>query len=167
MDTCPTAENFAENSLEAELAATSAPVAQNFSISGQSVADALILFAEQSGEQIIFRFTEANRIPARDLTGNYPPIEALLFILKDTGFKAYRNPEGTIVVQKDPDYAPPASKERSPSEQPRSQDTDILPPLIIEPYDPAATPQKPEEIVITGSRDPASGIYLSDPCLHC
>ncbi len=121
------------------------PAAIQFEIPGHSVADALILFAEQSGEQIIFRYDEASNIPARELSGSFKPIEALVEILKDTGLKAYRNTEGTIVIRKDADYNALKVPEKIIS--PPKEDK-----FIIRTGEGSPQDRTPEELIITGSR---------------
>ncbi len=121
------------------------PAAIQFEIPGRSVADALILFAEQSGEQIIFRYDEASNIPARELSGSFKPVEALMAILKDTGLKAYRNTEGTIVIRRDADHNALKLPEKTFS--PAKEDK-----LIIRTGEGSPQDRTPEELVITGSR---------------
>ncbi len=126
----------------------SSPVPIEFKIPQHSVADALILFGEQSGEQIIFRYDEARNISARRLSGRYRPIAALAEILKDTGLIAFRNPEGTIVVRKDPDFKPVISTAKNkPSfkkEKPKN--------IFTGASESETAGRLPEELVITGSR---------------
>ncbi len=126
--------------------ANSPTVLTNFNIGQHTVADALILFAEQSGEQIIFRFDEAKDIPARKLSGKFAPIDALAEILKDTGLKAYRNPEGTIVIRKNPNSKPLKTTIKP------GWITEKKHPILTEKNEGIPESQKPEELIITGSR---------------
>ena len=136
----PITESFAQTNLP--------PVPIEFKIPKHSVADALILFAEQSGERIIFRYDEAGHLPARKLSGLYKPIEALEEILKDSGLKAFRNPEGIIVIRNDPDYKPAKTTTKLKQSSEKNKTGDIL----IGVKEPVPLVREPEELVITGSR---------------
>ncbi|PHZ85565.1 TonB-dependent receptor domain-containing protein [Paremcibacter congregatus] len=142
----------AESSIASELNQSSSANLIQFSIPEHSVADALILFAEQSREHIIFRFDDAKHIPAKRLTGSYHPIKALLYILKDTGLTAYRNTEGTIVVKKEQNYQKKEDIKKPSTAQTIEKEGSHQKTLIISPSELETTTRKPEEMVITGSR---------------
>jgi len=123
-----------------------------------SVADALILFAEQTGEQIIFRYDEADKIPLKPekaepnpLGMTTRPIEKLVNILKDTGLKAFRNREGTIVIRKDPDFKVVKSPQKNAAPAPPEHKPEENSPLLEIP-DSKSLDKRAEELVITGSR---------------
>jgi len=123
-----------------------------FKIPQHSVADALILFAEQSGEQIIFPYDEAKDIPACELSGRFGPIDALAEILKGTGLLAFRNPEGTIVIRRNPNFQMAKAGHKDHRKNKSSRTIDAPDTTLVEV--PGTAPQDitPEEIVITGSR---------------
>ncbi|WP_339863530.1 TonB-dependent receptor domain-containing protein [Paremcibacter congregatus] len=146
---------FAANAaspIAAELSNKLNPAQFEFLIPQSSVADALILFAEQTGEKIVFRFDDANQVPARKLFGQYSPIEALLHILHDTGLIAFRNPEGTIVVQKVSGTAPAQIKTLEQTKFTHSSEDYSNPSLISTDNRKPLWVNSPEEIIITGSR---------------
>lgn len=125
-----------------------APVPVEFNIPQLNVADALLIFAEQSGERIIFRYDDARDIPARKISGFYQPVKALAKILENTGLKAFRNPEGTIVIRKEYDYKPvTAVPKKRPGEKKHN------PSMIAGKADISRSPlRRTEDLVITGSR---------------
>ena len=69
--------------------ALAAPV--DFNIPAQSLASALLAFAQQARVEVLYSYDDLKSVPAGAIIGRYEPEEALSRLLKNTGFAAHRN----------------------------------------------------------------------------
>jgi iron complex outermembrane receptor protein len=80
----------------AALAAQAAPV--EFHLPSQSAAEALVAFSQQAHVEVLFAYDELRAVTARPLDGPYEPEDALVRLLKDTGYTARRKSPGRFVI---------------------------------------------------------------------
>lgn len=73
-----------------------APV--NFNLPAQPAADALLAFSQQAQAEVLFSFDELRTIRSTAVHGRLEPEDALIHLLRGTGFAARRNPAGKFVV---------------------------------------------------------------------
>jgi iron complex outermembrane receptor protein len=76
--------------------AEAAPV--EFDLPAQSAAKALIAFSQQARVEVLFAYDELRPVTAAPVVGRYEPEDALVRLLKDTGFAARRKSPGRFVV---------------------------------------------------------------------
>ncbi len=115
-----------------------------------TLADTLLLFAQQTGEEIIFPYDRARQYPAKGLKGRYTSTGALAVLLKDTPLIAYRNAENIIIIRFDQAKARGLREKRR--QRPRSSQPDNLSASLTETVELDAGDLPVEELVITGSR---------------
>jgi iron complex outermembrane receptor protein len=107
----------------AALAAFSTPAAaqsavQNFDISAQDMNDALRLYGQQSGQQLIFDNDEVRGQRSTALRGAYDADQALHVLLQDSGLGFSRSRAGVLMVQ-DTDAVPTRTPPAAPAEHER------------------------------------------------
>ena len=128
----------------------------DFSIEQNSLADALLLFARVTGEQIIFPFDIASNYTAAPLSGKLATNEALSLLLQDTPFRAYRNPDNTIIIRFDKQRARELRLKQEELERQRLRDArNIALESMVNSLDAQGSAVEKnflEELVITGSQ---------------
>ncbi|OHE86737.1 MAG: hypothetical protein A3G75_12045, partial [Verrucomicrobia bacterium RIFCSPLOWO2_12_FULL_64_8] len=80
------------------LPARSAAGPLDFDLPPQPAADALLAFSHQAKIEVLFSFDELRQVKSAGVTGRYEPENALVHLLRDTGFAARRNGKGKFVV---------------------------------------------------------------------
>lgn len=80
----------------AVIAARAAPV--DFALPRQSAATALISFSQQARVEVLFAHDELRSIQSNAVIGPYEPEDALVRLLKDTGFTPRRKSPGRFVI---------------------------------------------------------------------
>ena len=70
-----------------------------FDIPAQPAADALVVFSKQSGMDVLYSYKDLQAVRSQAVKGDYEPDQALLLLLKDTGFSTTRD-SGKFVVAK-------------------------------------------------------------------
>lgn len=78
------------------LPAQAAPV--DLQIPAQPAAGALIAFSQQAQVEVLFAYDDLRAVTAQPVAGRYEPEDALVRLLKDTGFIARRKSPGRFVV---------------------------------------------------------------------
>ncbi len=77
--------------LGALLAARAFAAPVDFNLPAQSLASALLAFAQQARVEVLYSYDDLKSVPAGEVIGRYEPEEALSRLLKNTGFAAHRN----------------------------------------------------------------------------
>ncbi|MFC7050831.1 TonB-dependent receptor [Emcibacter nanhaiensis] len=128
----------------------------DFSIKQNSLAEALLIFARVTGEQIIFPYDITSNYTAAPLSGKLATNEALSILLQDTPFRAYRNPDNTIIIRFDKERARELRLKQEKLERERRREArNIALDSMVRSLDeqkPAVEKKLLEELVITGSQ---------------
>jgi iron complex outermembrane recepter protein len=90
------------------VAATHGEAAREFSIAAQPLPQALRVYAEQSGDQIVFYSELGKGRESQPVSGRYTPQEALQILLRDTGLKHQRVNARTVAITEDEAVRPGA-----------------------------------------------------------
>jgi len=72
--------------------------AANFNLPAQPAAEALLAFSQQANVEVLFAYDELRTIRSTPVVGRFEPVDALLRLLRDTGFTARRNAAGKYVI---------------------------------------------------------------------
>jgi iron complex outermembrane recepter protein len=100
--------------------ASRAEAARDFSIAAQPLSEALRVYAEQSGDQIVFYSDLGKGRESQPVEGRYTPHEALQILLRNTGLKHQRLNARTVAITED-EAAPPEAQlpDQRPTERVR------------------------------------------------
>jgi outer membrane receptor protein involved in Fe transport len=87
--------------------AARAEAVREFSIGAQSLPQALRMYAEQSGDQVVFYSDVGKGRESQPVEGRYTPQEALQVLLRNTGLRHQRLNAKTVAITADDAPAPP------------------------------------------------------------
>lgn len=73
-------------------------VPTEFNIPAQPAADALLAFSKQAKIEVLFSFDDLSRVRSNAVAGRYEPTEAIVALLRGSGFVARRNGADKFVV---------------------------------------------------------------------
>jgi iron complex outermembrane receptor protein len=70
----------------------------DFDLPAQPAAEALLVFSRQAKVEVLFSFDELRTVQSTAVLGRFEPGDALVHLLKDTGYTASRNGRGKFVI---------------------------------------------------------------------
>lgn len=70
----------------------------DFNLPAQPAAGALLAFSQQAKVEVLFAYDELRAIRSTAVVGRFEPVDALLHLLRGTGFTARRNATGKFVI---------------------------------------------------------------------
>lgn len=70
----------------------------DFNLPAQPAAESLLAFSQQANVEVLFAYDELRTIRSTPVVGRFEPVDALLRLLRDTGFTARRNAAGKYVI---------------------------------------------------------------------
>lgn len=73
----------------------------SFNLPAQSAARSLMAFSKQTGTNVLFSFTDIQKVQANAVAGNFENDEALALLLRGTGFSAQRDGKDRYVISAD------------------------------------------------------------------
>lgn len=79
-------------------AASSVAAPVDFDLPAQSLAESLVAFSRQARVEVLFSYDDLQALTAAPVSGRLEPQEALIRLLRNTGFAARRNLRGKYVV---------------------------------------------------------------------
>src|SRR5882724_1105411 len=69
-----------------------------FDLPAQPVADALLAFSKQSKREVLFSFDGLHQVQSTAVLGRFEPEDALVHLLRNTGFTTRRNSNGKFII---------------------------------------------------------------------
>jgi hypothetical protein len=73
----------------------------NFELPAQTAATALLAFAKEAGVEVLFSYDDLKKVQSTSVIGSFEPDEALVLLLRGTGFSATLKAQGKFVVKRD------------------------------------------------------------------
>src|SRR5271163_4257066 len=111
------------------VAALAEPV--DFAIPAQPANQALLAFSKQAGMEVLFPSAELREVRSAEVVGRFERDQALVRLLKGTGFIARQNGRGAFVITAGPRPAQPsAPPAAAPPKTPSPEETTHLAPYL-------------------------------------
>ncbi len=122
-----------------------------FNVPPQAMSDALNIYAEQAGIEILYLSSIVDGLQANGITGNYPPREALEKLLEGSGLTfEYLDDKKVSIRHNTSQYAPPASDDAAPIRAAQTQAPAAAQPAVQQVEEEEG--EVLEEIVVTAQR---------------